>query len=69
MTYFMTFLDNGDYAFQPSHITEPCRIPLDWFDLFIFDESCDMCGFPLENDDPNGWACDCEDTDDTGGTA
>ena len=60
--YFMTFLDNGDYAFQPSHITEPCRIPLGFFDLFIFDASCDMCGFPLDNDDPNGnLTCDCGD--------
>ena len=52
-------------------MTTPCRFGLDEVDLLveINNQACDICGFPLCNDDPNGWACDCEDTDGTGDTA
>ena len=52
-------------------MTTPCRFGLDEVDLLveINNQACDICGFPLDNDDPNGWACDCQDNDGTGGSA
>ena len=42
----------------------PCRFGLNEVDLLIEinNQACDFCGFPLVNDDPNGWACDCKET-------
>ena len=67
--YFMTFFPNGEYCFQVAEMTTPCRFGLDEVDLLveINNQACDICGFPLCNDDPNGWTCDCEDNDGTGG--
>ena len=62
--YFMTFFPNGEYCFQVAKMTTPCRFGLDEVDLLveINNQACDICGFPLYNDDPNGWTC-CEDND------
>ena len=60
--YFLTFFPNGEYCFQVSKMTTPCRWGLDEVDKLveINNLTCWTCGFPLVNDDPNGWACDCK---------